>query len=187
MRKILADTNNIPNEKKCYELMEEYEMLPNIKDHSILVKDVSMAITNNLKLSAHINPDLVLAGALLHDIAKTRAVKLKEFGHDKIGAAMMREIGYDSIADIIESHVRLKNFDENGILDEREIVHYADKRVMHDKLVTLEERFIDLNNRYGIPLNASHIIQANKEFAHLLEKKIERFMKISINEALLNL
>jgi uncharacterized protein len=180
----MADKNNIPDEEECYRLMEQFEMLPNIKDHSILVKDVSMAITLNLQSSAHINPDLVLAGALLHDIAKTRAVKFKEFGHDKIGASMMRDLGYDSIADIIESHVRLKDFDENGILDEREIVHYADKRVMHDKIVSLEERFVDLNNRYGIPLNASHIIQNNKDFALLLEKKIERFMKISIDESI---
>jgi putative nucleotidyltransferase with HDIG domain len=183
----MTNTKKLPNEEECYRLMEQYEMLPNIKDHSILVKNVSMALTFNLKKSAHINPELVLAGALLHDIAKTRAVKLKEFGHDKIGAAMMRELGYNSIADIIESHVILKIFDVNGILDEREIVHYADKRVMHDKIVTLEERFVDLNNRYGIPLNVPHIIQNNKEFALLLENKIERFMKISIEKALINL
>jgi putative nucleotidyltransferase with HDIG domain len=183
----MAETDYIPNEDECYILMEEYEMLPNIKAHSILVKDVSMAITDNLLESAHINPDLVLAGALLHDIAKTRAVKFKEFGHDKVGAAMMRDLGYESIAEIIGSHVRLKDFDENGLLDEREIVHYADKRVMHDKIVSLEERFVDLNIRYGIPMNASHIIQNNNEFALQLERKIERFMKISIDTAIRNL
>lgn len=183
----MTDEIKIPGEKKCYELMEQFEMLPNIKAHSILVKNVSMAIASNLKKSAEINSDAVLAGALLHDITKTRAVKYNEYAHDKTGGTLVRDLGYDLIAEIIESHVVLDNFDEAGNIEEREIVHYADKRVMHDKIVTIEERFDDLNIRYGIPRNVSHIIEKNKKFALLLEKKISRFMKIPIDEVLKNL
>jgi hypothetical protein len=32
---------------------------------------------------------------------------------------------------------------------EAEVVHYADKRVLHDRVVSVAERFADLKVRYG--------------------------------------
>ena len=42
-------------------------------------------------------------------------------------------------------HVRLNSYD----LDEAMVVNYADKRVMHDRVVSLTRRFLDLMERYG--------------------------------------
>jgi hypothetical protein len=58
-------------------------------------------------------------------------------------------MGFTSIAEIVEQHVVLQNLNPQGRLEEREIIYYADKMVMHDKIVTIEERVHDLIQRYG--------------------------------------
>jgi hypothetical protein len=45
----------------------------------------------------------------------------------------------------VGQHVRLNSFD----VDEAMVVNYADKRVMHERVVSLTRRFLDLMERYG--------------------------------------
>jgi hypothetical protein len=54
-----------------------------------------------------------------------------------------------------------------------EIVNYADKRVLHENIVTLGERFQDLIHRYGsyTPEACCRLIILEKQ-SHQLEKKI---------------
>lgn len=62
----------IPDVKECLDLMEQYHMLPNIKDHSIVVAGVAEIISSSLITLGHeLSMDKVIAGALLHDIGKT--------------------------------------------------------------------------------------------------------------------
>ena len=53
------------------------------------------------------------------------------------------------IADIVGEHVRLKNYELNGSYSEKEIVFYSDKRVNHDRIVSLEDRLAYILERYG--------------------------------------
>jgi len=176
---------SIPDESECFKIMEKYKMFPNIKEHSIQVKNVSIAIANNLVNENSINKELVCAGALLHDIAKTQALKTQERFHDKIGANLIKELGYPEVAEICANHVFLDSFNPNGEVDEREIVHYADKRVKHDKIVSLEERFEDLLLRYGFTEERRNTILENKKFLYLLDEKINRHSVKTIDEILL--
>lgn len=177
----------IPSEKECMEIMSRYEMLPNIKDHSIQVRNVSAALVDNLKESTSIDRDLVLCGALLHDIAKTRTIKTRELRHDLIGGEMLRELNLEALAEICESHVFFDDFDFEGPLEAREIVYYADKRVMHDTVVSLDERVDDLAKRYGKNDKLKEMIRRNKDFVLRIEEKIQRYMAVEIDEALAGL
>jgi hypothetical protein len=49
----------------------------------------------------------------------------------------------------VEQHVSLVDFHAGSAPCEAEIVNYADKRVMHDKVVSLEVRLADLMKRYN--------------------------------------
>lgn len=162
--------------------MRRYEMRENIFRHSLQVMKVSMALVDNLKPGAMLQADLVVAGALLHDIAKTRTLQTKEPRHDLIGAAMLRELGYEEVAQIVESHVVFNDFQPRGRLEEREIVFYADKRVMHDRVVSLDERISDLVERYGINERVSRLIKENKELVLQIESKIQSFLLGHIDE-----
>jgi len=178
---------NLPTDEQCYKIMDDYEMFPNIKDHSIQVRDVSIKIYNNLKDKTKLNKNLISSSALLHDIAKTRTIKTGELRHDLLGGNILREIGYEKLIPIVESHVFFENFKIDGPLEEREIVFYADKRVLHDTIVSVNDRIDDLVIRYGKTEHIKQIIRDNKSFVLTMEKKIQSFMKITIEDAIKHL
>ncbi len=181
MAKSISD--RIPSREECNELMVQHSMRPNIVEHSIQVMHVSLAITDNLKNGVAVNRDLVIAGALLHDITKTRALKTKE-RHDLSGGELLREMGFTSIAEIVEHHIVFNNLNPQGRLEEREIIYYADKRVMHNEIVTIDERMHDLLQRYGNAEEIRSLIHHNKNLVLAVESKIASFMKIDINRAI---
>jgi uncharacterized protein len=166
----------VPDENECYEIMKRFNMLDNIMRHSVQVMNVSMALVRNLKETGDVRSDLVRASALLHDIAKTRTLGSKELRHDLIGGQIMREMGYDEIAVVVESHVVFEGFRPDGALEAREIVFYADKRVMHDRIVSIDDRVDDLVTRYGINPRIVTLITENKKFVLQVEKKIQGFL-----------
>jgi len=172
----------IPSLEECDVLMRQHGMLPHIVDHSRQVMRVSLAIFDHLKTGVNLNRNLVLAGALLHDIAKTRSLATRE-RHDTTGGEMLRSLGYAAIADIVEQHVFLRNFDLQGRLEEREIVYYADKRVMHDRIVTIEERINDLIHRYGLTEEVHYRIRRSMDMIRAVENKIAGFMSVDLDLA----
>ncbi len=93
-----------------------------------------------------LNIALTEAGALLHDIAKAYSIEHPGVNHASQGATWLRELGYNEVAEIVATHVDLPMPFK---INERAIVNYADKRVKHDQIVSLKERFEDLFLRYG--------------------------------------
>lgn len=140
---------NIPDKTTCLSLMDRYEMLPNIKDHSLMVSNVAVFLGKKLmEKGFDLNIQLIEASALLHDITKTISFKTKE-DHAYTGGLLLDKLGYHRVAFIVQQHVFLNNWDVNKNIAEEHIVNYSDKRVMHDKIVTLHKRFDDLKIRYG--------------------------------------
>jgi uncharacterized protein len=141
-----------------------------------------MALVANLNDPSILQASLVQAAALLHDIAKTRAIEARELRHDLVGGRMLRELGYDAIAEIVESHVFFIGFDSAGRLEEREIVFYADKRVLHDTIVSVDHRVDDLVQRYGINERIVKLINDNRSFVEQVESKIRSFLSKDVEE-----
>ena len=175
--------DRIPSPEECDELMAKYSMLPNIVAHSRQVMRVSLAITDNLKQGVSINRDMIIAAALLHDITKTRSLKTRE-PHDQSGGELLRELGFVSIGEIVKQHVILFDFDPKGRLKESEIINYADKRVMHDRIVSLAERVQDLIQRYGATEEIKNRIQQNEIQVIAIEKKIAGSMAMDLDIAI---
>ena len=173
--------DRIPSRTECDELMVQYSMRPHIIEHSIQVMNVSLAIIDNLKNGVSVNRDLVIAAALLHDITKTMSLETNE-NHAVSGGALLRKLGFPSTAEIVEQHIRIQNLNLGGRLEEREIVCYADKRVQHGTIVTLEERMHDIIHRYGITEEIRKQILKNKSRALAVERKIAGFIKIDVNQ-----
>jgi uncharacterized protein len=134
--------------------MDEFAMLDNIRDHSIVVAQVSGVLLSGMEITEDTQPprDLVIAGALLHDIAKTQCIK-ERCDHSKLGCAICVDLGYPEIGEIVQEHVILADFPverfRQGIFLAKEIVHYADKRVLHNQVVSLDTRLEYIIKRYG--------------------------------------
>ena len=171
----------LPSVKECFNLMEKYRMLTNIKEHSIVVAKVAKIIARGLNNAGiKISLQKVIAGALLHDIGKTPSLQ-SGGDHSKIGANICLENGFKEIAEIVREHVRLVRFDVNDPPDEREVVFYADKRVNHNKVVPLEERLAYVIKRYTKsphePL--ARAIKDNFVLCKTVEKKLFKFLPFS--------
>jgi len=151
-------------------------MLANIRVHSYVVTRVAECLLANLVLPdvGGIEPpglDLVRAGALLHDIAKTKCLD-GSCRHAEEGRLICEVYGYPEVGTIVAEHVILSSFSaeqyRRGQFTAREIVYYADKRVRHDEIVNLPDRLDYIIERYG---NGSSNIEARirENFQHCLE------------------
>ena len=140
---------NLPTPEQCYALWDTHEMLDNIKEHSRQVGRVARRVAEHIKAQGVVSVDVDLAesGAFLHDIAKSITIQ-KGGSHSKMGRKIVLEEGYsEALGNVVLKH-GLNVFGE-GLTIEEQIVNYADKRVRHDEIVTLEERFEDLKKRYA--------------------------------------
>lgn len=150
----------VPGISECLRIMEQYEMLPHIRLHSIMVARVAECLLAGLQSTPaasgpanhSLRLDTVVAGALLHDIAKTPCLN-DRCDHAAKGAEICFELGYPAIGRIVEEHVILREHDparyERGIFSNREIVYYADKRVRHEEIVSLRDRLDYIISHYG--------------------------------------
>jgi uncharacterized protein len=163
----------VPSIVDCHEFMNKYEMLNNIKAHSVVVEKVAGIIARGLMASGEtVSLGITSAGALMHDIAKTPCLRTGE-DHAALGKTICLENDLAEIAEIVGQHVRLKNYDHQGDISEKEIVYYADKRVNHDVVVSLEERLKYLLLRYGKDNHHLRIrIRWNFDMAKEVEKKL---------------
>ena len=130
----------IPTRDECYKLMCEMEMMDHIVVHSMQVCRVATMLAENLKpVGIQFNYDLIRAAALLHDITKTRSFKTQE-NHAETGEQYLAELGYGEVGNLVRQHVRLDEYPQNVSLGEAQIINYADKRVLHENVVSLDKR-----------------------------------------------
>ena len=171
-----------PSREECYKLMCETGMLPNIVAHSLQVCRTATFLVERLReCGIKLDRDLVRASALLHDITKTRSLTTGEI-HAHTGAELINEMGYPDVAFIIGHHVIL---DETFVSDEPaevEIVNYADKRILHDRVVSLRERMDYILVRYAKHPGDRERIARNWLRAKELEKKLFKFLPFSPND-----
>jgi uncharacterized protein len=174
----------IPDRDECMKLMERYGMLGNIVAHSLEVTRVALFLSAELnKRGQKIDLGLVEAASLLHDIAKTQCLQTKR-DHTQAGYQLLREIGYEKVGEIVAQHVWLSGEGNSTCLSEEEVVNYADKRVRHDQIVSLEERFQDLKNRYGRDERSIDYLERLEETIREVENKIFLILKIHPDEIL---
>jgi uncharacterized protein len=155
--KKLAEQKNIPSKEECFRLWDGYRMPDNIRRHTLQVTRIAVFVARKLKESGiNINLTLVERGALLHDIDKI--LTLKNDRHGEVAEKILLRRGYPEIARIA-SHHRFKYIRDPTITWEEKVVNYADKRVKHDQIVSLDERFTDLLIRYDVKVPDHEAIQ----------------------------
>jgi uncharacterized protein len=169
----------IPTREECLKLMGEYGMLENIVAHSLEVARVALFLSIGLnKKGQRIDLGLVEAASLLHDLTKTECLKTKE-DHAQTGSRLLKEMGFERIGQVVAQHIWLCKEGDPSSVSEEEIVNYADKRVMHDRIVSLEERFNDLKERYGRIESAMNYLERLQKEIYGIENKIFYILQIN--------
>lgn len=170
----------LPELKECFQCFDQYSMLDNIREHSIMVTRVAETLYDNL--SPALPPEnlppkrVVIIGALMHDIAKSLCLNDNR-SHATVGMEICRQHNWPELAEIVEEHVLLKHFNDEayrrGVFGAKELVFYSDKRVNHHEVVTLDQRLAYILERYskGDPYRIKRI-RANFDTGFTLEKRL---------------
>ncbi len=79
-------------------------------------------------------------------------------------------------------HIWLGKEGDPSCVSEEEIVNYADKRVMHDRIVSLGERFSDLKARYGSNPKAMDYLERLQKEIYGVENKIFSVLQLDPND-----
>lgn len=170
-----------PSEARCIALWDRFEMPDHIRAHSSQVARVAcqlaeVAISQGLPICL----ETVRASALLHDLAKIYCVK-HGGNHSQLGGAWAMALTSNPLlAQGVMHHVYWPfEVDVRRFFTPMAVL-YGDKRVAHDHIVPIEDRFGDLVDRYGkTPEIIERIHSTNRQakdietaFSLLLEKDI---------------
>ncbi len=162
----------IPPRKECLELLVSIEMPAHIRDHSQMVCRVALALADGLiHAGVDINRPLVRAAALLHDITKPRSFETGE-NHAQTGGEYLLSLGFPEVGHIVRQHVILDHYDADTAPGEAEVVNYADKRVLHDRVVSLDERMSYILHRYARTAEHKKLFQQLWQQTRELEQRL---------------
>ena len=132
-----------PGEKRIKEILDLYQVPEHIRRHMQTVADVLLRMASCLDPDDRVyDRELLYAAAMLHDFAKLHS-ELPSAGADQL-----RSDGYELMGDLIAEHDTVQLHPELDVtsegkqyISEEDLLYYADKRVLEDRLVSLEERF----------------------------------------------
>lgn len=133
----------LPTDRDYRELYQTYHTPPHIQDHMRVVANIAVVLARYHEA----NIALAEAAAKLHDLVRlpeqwpylpnTIATPLP---HAEINYLLLRD-RWPEVAQIIRPHSLMSLLQSNALTtSEAKIVYYADKRVNHADIVTLEER-----------------------------------------------
>ncbi len=140
----------IPSRQQAFELLWAHNVPQNIIRHSIAVSRVAMEVAEKLKSKGKkVDLELLDRACILHDIGKMEGIATGG-PHELIGSEIVKKHEFRELSEIIRKHPLHYILDKKNAPKtiEEKILFYADKRVMHHKIVLLKQRLADLEKRY---------------------------------------
>lgn len=155
-------------DQEVQNLIKEFRVPLHVRKHCEAVADFAVKLGQKfIEAGEKVDLKLIRQAALLHDLVRVADFKnlhpakfpypvkaadieyweslRKKYGgkhHAIAGAEILEERGYRDIANLVRKHRFLQVEDSFNTWEEK-ILYYADKRVKHDKIVSLEERLHD--------------------------------------------
>lgn len=150
-----------PDTDECEKILEGYGTPEHVRKHCRAVSSTAVAVGEALNGCGHcLDLDLIRAAGMLHDIART------EDRHWEVGADIIRKLGYEEEADIIEVHMTYSPFSDISEASETDMVCLADRVVKEDSFVGIDERveyLIEKSRRRGHPEAEKILLEKKKE------------------------
>lgn len=162
---------NRMREEHIQAILDEYQTPQNVRRHCEMVTHVALDLaTKMVEKGEIVSLGLLYEAAMLHDVVRLvdftelkrenfeekvtdekwifwQSLRKKYQGqhHAKVAQQILIEHGRPEIADVIRKHctscILGKNKEEELIMWEDKLLYYADKRVKHTKIVSMQERF----------------------------------------------
>ncbi|MGC8658108.1 MAG: HD domain-containing protein [Desulfomonilaceae bacterium] len=172
----------VPEEAECLVLLKKYETPEHIIRHCQKVWEVGQFLGINLiNDGCKLDIPLLRASCLLHDIGKYLSIVSGSKRHDILGKEILVKEGFPEVGNIVAQHVVLNGSEKRPVAEEH-VVFYADKRVLHDRIVSLESRFIYLNETYGKTQEAMDHLSFMKQETVEIEEAIFEMLNFGPDE-----
>ncbi|MFC1801486.1 HD domain-containing protein [Nanoarchaeota archaeon] len=157
----------IPTREECVHLMDKFKTPIGIRKHSIVVNKIAVFLAKKLKAAdIDIDVGIVDAASFLHDLV--RQVNFHSFDdatHDEVSvwrplkeiyshmdhadmAAELLKNKYPIIGQVIAKHGCHAVLNDEVDTWEEKVVAYADRRVIHNRISSIEKRYEDLSMRH---------------------------------------
>jgi molybdenum cofactor cytidylyltransferase len=159
---------DIPTAAECIAILKDPGFVSDTTaSHCLTVSKLAVYLGSQIvSRNSAIHLSRISAAALLHDVAKGRP------NHAHKGAALLSELGFPGIADIVAGHMDI-DFPEDAPLTDREMVYLADKLVKGDSVVSPSVRFDDKLARHGHDPDVKSAILKRKDDALRIVRRLE--------------
>ena len=174
-------TGDLPDRDECIAMLRRAGCSEDVVAHCVAVSALATRIARRLGAAAR----LVQAGALLHDIGRSRSHAID---HAVVGAEIASELGLpEAVGRIIERHIgagitkeqaQLLGLPERDFVPEtleEKIVAHADNLVAGDERVSVQEAVAGLTRR-GLADVAAGVMRLHVELSTLAKMDIDRIM-----------
>ena len=167
-----------------YPTMEEYAALllhhPMPKKglaHGRLVAEIAVALGQAMLQNGQQNVDLELCrvSGLLHDLAKGHS------DHEQTGARWLQDLGFAKAAEIVAAHKDM-TWQPGASITEKELVHLADKMARGNRIVDMQERFVEKLALYANNKQTAQAIHGRYEQARQLAAAFEAEVGRRLND-----
>ena len=192
----------LPTHKQCLRMLKEHRVPSHIVRHSLTVAKLAIFLAERLKeKGVPVDVALVDRACLLHDIFRICDFKQSDDGKAEQNTtwkskAKRQQIKSheDAAYDLLKEKypvlaLTVKKHRYSALLDEKErphtceekLVYYADKKVMHDRIVPLKQRLEEAHKRNAPRPKAQGGINPAKIDRLIYKLEEEIFSKIELN------
>jgi uncharacterized protein len=201
---------SLPSRNECLAILAEYQVPPHIVSHSKAVAKLAVFLAKRLNENgAAVNVTLLEGACLLHDLLRVHDFKESDYRRfernlpeqekakwQQVRAKYKANSHEDAAYDILKEQypalaLTIKRHRYMALLDEKEkpqsweekLLYYADKRVMHDKIVPLKERLAEGHKRNAYQHGSAEQSKINTEKVDPLIYEMEKeiFEKIALD------
>jgi molybdenum cofactor cytidylyltransferase len=162
---------DLPTDEECGVILNDIcKVAPDRVRHCYKVAEVAAALGKAFNAAGKsIDPELIRKAAILHDIAKGLP------RHDMAGGQILREMGFGKVGDMVAVHSDLSG-GNTRLPIEAKMVYLADKLVEGERLVSLEERYGNVNRRQGKTPDIEAIIMGRLKVALSVKQEFEKVL-----------
>jgi len=157
---------HVPSPDECGAIVSMFGMAGRTLRHCRAVADAAGSMTDNLnRAGCVLDRDLIVAAALLHDLARDKP------NHAREAAKLVAELGFPEVAALIGTHMDMPAGSADSV-SAAEVLYLADKVVQEDRQVSLEQRFCQKLSREQENAQALQRIELRYRTARSIEARI---------------
>lgn len=172
--------NKTLTQEDCFHLLKREETPEKVIRHCCKVSEVACLLGEALnQQEMNFDLDLIRVSGMLHDIARAKEE------HWIVGADILSSMGYHREAHIIKHHMNHTPTTRLELLTELDLICLADRTVLENKFVGLDERMDYVLNKAKSHPDVIAIILAKKTITEDIIRKIEDKVQMTLEELVL--